>query len=364
VIPTIDQAIDIFTDQFGAASDRDTKTRATYNSAILAWRRSMSSQHIIPESFPLDRLTRSVVTDFAVWLRTATHQRPGSKKPPARYSPTSIRLFITVLRRALDLWRTHGWISFSAAEEKEYFKAHTVLDKRSTVASQRAAGIPPDFGERMLRAAFSIPLPPGSAPREHNKRLTILRTRALVAVLVSTGLRIGDVCSLTRKDLETARSHKGMLVLRTKKTHGEAHVFLADFAIQAIDAYLAVRGAFSSFLFIRHHRSGQRVSASRLGEAAARESIYEVAARAYPGSSRPAFHSPHAFRHWFAQDRILRGMSLENVQSQLGHASPATTKIIYAPQPDSEQLRAFGADRSDSLSRLVRPPKKTPDTKE
>ena len=40
--------------------------------------------------------------------------------------------------------------------------------------------------------------------------------------------------------------------------------------------------------------------------------------------------TPHSFRHLKASTLLNRGASLSEVQDVLGHASPTTTKAIYA----------------------------------
>jgi integrase len=39
---------------------------------------------------------------------------------------------------------------------------------------------------------------------------------------------------------------------------------------------------------------------------------------------------PHAFRHWFATQMILKGVPMAKVSKILGHASVRTTEQIYA----------------------------------
>lgn len=62
--------------------------------------------------------------------------------------------------------------------------------------------------------------------------------------------------------------------------------------------------------------------------------------------------SPHHFRHLKASTLLNQGASLSEVQDVLGHASPLTTKQIYA-QCQPQVLRAAAARYSASPADLV-----------
>ena len=51
--------------------------------------------------------------------------------------------------------------------------------------------------------------------------------------------------------------------------------------------------------------------------------------------------STHDFRHLKATTLLNRGASLSEVQDILGHASPATTKLIYAHYEVAKLREAF-----------------------
>jgi integrase len=65
-----------------------------------------------------------------------------------------------------------------------------------------------------------------------------------------------------------------------------------------------------------------------------------------------AITSPHSFRHYRATQLLNEGMPLESVQAYLGHASPATTRVVYAHTKTAvlkDQLRTYGLAPKDAL---------------
>ena len=67
--------------------------------------------------------------------------------------------------------------------------------------------------------------------------------------------------------------------------------------------------------------------------------------------------STHDFRHFKATTLLNRGASLSEVQDLLGHASPATTKLIYAHYEVAklrEAFRTYSLSASEAAERLGR----------
>lgn len=288
---------------------------------------------------PVSELKKNVVVSFIGWMAETRG-----------YAAPTQRLYQSVLRSALRFWRANyeGWIRFSREEEQE--AARTSLIGNTEESESRHERLPEDFGNQMLRTALNLPLP---APTL--KRLKVLRTQVLIAVLRATALRIGDVCMLTSSQIEDARVQSGRLEVRMEKTGKLAHCRLGEDVLLLIDRYLALRDDNSPWLFIQHgksrkrrknsasfFRSAARGYGARLSSVSAWRIVQEVAQMA--GFNRAnQFTSPHAFRHWHAKYLIEHGTSLENVQAVLGHSTPATTRAVYAPEPDKRVIDSVEA---------------------
>lgn len=149
--------------------------------------------------------------------------------------------------------------------------------------------------------------------------LRALRDRAILEVFFSTGLRLAELCALSRYiDLK-----RGELSVRGKGDKIRV-VFLADSTKKAIEAYLAKRGDTDEALFVSINKSGKVI-----GRITPRAVQRLVAARAMQAGIAKHVHA-HLLRHAFATDLLVNGADLRSVQELLGHASISTTQIYTA----------------------------------
>lgn len=174
-------------------------------------------------------------------------------------------------------------------------------------------------------------------PRKHRARRAWLRDRALFSLLYYTGLRRAEIASLTR--LQASNSERGVRIIG--KGNKERVVFLHPHTTGCIAAYLRERIDNSDALFVKHTPSEEGRP-------------LDIRALAYLVSSRAKkvgvdAHT-HSFRHAYARTSLENGMRLEELQDLMGHASPATTKMIYG-RFSTEHLaaaaqRGWGLDNS------------------
>jgi integrase len=346
---------------FGEGGER---TRLSYRSGAFAFLRFIEETEKLGPQSPIAQLPSSVAADFKAWLQAAAHAGPGrsgDEDKPAQhsYSPATIKLYLQALNRLLRFWWFREWLSFSPEQEVEARKALQIQrsrDRRERTPT-RSPDVPSDFGDRMLEAVDDLPLPTiveVPNPSDRRKiRLETQRAQALIHTLRASALRAGDVCALTRSQMELAKRNNGYLAIAMRKTGLSAHVVFGNAALDAIDSYLDERNDASPWIFIQHGRTGsppRRRSPSpeayrrrRKGYGAqtnpglVRKIVLQVARRAGYNPKRE-FVSAHAFRHWHAQRLIRLGASIDQVQSVLGHARAQTTKDIYAPEPNVPQI--------------------------
>jgi integrase len=359
--PTIEDGVAAFFDEFdfGEGSDR---TRLSYRSGARVFLRFVDQHETLTPRTPLAMLPSSVTADFNAWMQTADHTGPGIEaneggQPTHKgYSPSTRRLYLQALSRLLRFWWYREWLVFSPEEEsgaREALQIRRTREERRRVQT-RSDQVPPDFGDRMLEAAGALPLPTEaeiSDPSERRKaRLETLRAQALIHALRATALRAGDLCSLTRADVDLARETSGHLRLEMAKTGLAAHVVLGGTALEAIETYFRERDDASPWVFIQHGRTGapprrrnhspeayrrrRRGYGARLGAGSIRQIVVRLAVRAGYDPEKDQFISTHAFRHWHAQRLIDLGASIDQVQAVLGHARAQTTKDVYAPEPN------------------------------
>ncbi len=139
-----------------------------------------------------------------------------------------------------------------------------------------------------------------------------LRDKAILEVLYSTGIRVGELVKLTERSLN--------LVEETIKVKGKGNreriVPLGEPAIKALTEYLNRRPVRNQALFV--NRFGRPLSARSV------ERLIQKYSR-LAGITKPV--TPHTFRHSFATHLLDRGADLRSVQELLGHENITTTQI-------------------------------------
>jgi integrase/recombinase XerC len=143
-----------------------------------------------------------------------------------------------------------------------------------------------------------------------------LRDRAMLEVLYSTGIRVGELVGMDLEDIDTI----GEVVRVRGKGRRERLAPLGSYAIRALDRYLAARAATSvrdpKAVFVNRH--GMRLSARSVRRKLAK---YLAIAGIDPTTT------PHTLRHSFATHLLERGADLRAVQELLGHRNLSTTQI-------------------------------------
>ncbi len=155
-------------------------------------------------------------------------------------------------------------------------------------------------------------------------KLSQLRDRAILELLFSTGLRVSELTSLNR---ENVNLKNGEFSVRGKG--GKIRlVFISDSAKNALADYLKERKDADPALFIRLRKtktgseSGSD-SSLRLTPRSVQRIVKKYAVKA--GIVKKV--TPHTLRHSFATDLLANGADLRSVQMMLGHSNITTTQI-------------------------------------
>ncbi len=166
---------------------------------------------------------------------------------------------------------------------------------------------------------------------DQKNRETAARDGAVIRILFSGGLRIGEVVTLNLDDLR----ENGIFV-HSEKGESDTIVGLSDDAIQSIQRYIDLyrRKTDQKALF-----TGPR---GRIDYEYLRQHISTMGKKAVP-----QFH-PHAARHWVAttlltgnEETGMEPMDIRFVQTHLRHASLASTQVYthVNPEMNAEQVR-------------------------
>ncbi len=166
--------------------------------------------------------------------------------------------------------------------------------------------------------------------------LTSLRDKAILELLFSTGLRVAELCSLSREmDLSADEfSIRG-------KGEKIRVVFLSDEAKKALKKYLDNRKDMGDAMFVEISARKSKPVIKDAGDTpltsrSVQRIVKKWAIRA--GISKKV--TPHVIRHCYATDLLGNGADIRSVQMLLGHANIGTTQI-YTHVTDSELKRVY-----------------------
>ena len=316
-VPSVRTAVRDFLDTLAGKSP---KTQRTYASGLARFQEFLDEEGLPPAVVPTDALPATVLERFYGWLVRGYGR--DRRATVATYLAGARALVAFLDRRRL----------LGPETSSEQMGAHL----------REVIGTAPYKTPRVDRAlplvvleAEQLPLPP-SGPKHERPRLELLRDRAILHALFATGIRREEASRLNREDVDDGHSPQALI---TGKGDKERVVFFTDEALAAIRAYLDARSDRYAPLFLRHDRKRGRPKASGDNFRLSPLGIWRVVKRYAALAGVDA--SPHDFRHVKASTLLNRGAKLSEVQDILGHASPETTKRIYAHYETAHLREAF-----------------------
>jgi len=161
---------------------------------------------------------------------------------------------------------------------------------------------------------------------EHVKRLLVAcddsqepeRDKAIVLVLLDTGLRPGELCALTVGDVDT---HTGVVTVRRGKGGKGRYTYLGARSKRAVLRYLLERG---------HVADNEPLFPSAAtGEHLTPNSLLQLCRRLGRRADVPNSH-PHTYRRTMAIACLRAGMDLQRLALILGHSNLATVRRYLA----------------------------------
>lgn len=150
---------------------------------------------------------------------------------------------------------------------------------------------------------------------------SLLRDRALLETLYSTGARVSELVGINHEDL---RASEGLVHLRGKGRK-ERIVPIGEVALQAIQAYLSQRPLVEAQGLSTKAGLPCPIFRNSRGGRLTTRSVARIVAR-YSSRLTGGSVSPHTLRHSFATHLLDEGADLRSIQEMLGHASLSTTQ--------------------------------------
>ena len=169
------------------------------------------------------------------------------------------------------------------------------------------------------RIRFKLPdlLPRAMHPDDVKKLLSIIdhtRDRALILLLLRTGIRIGEALSLTWNDIDL-KERKVYLYQGEKNDRGRV-VYLSNDAVFSLKRWFKWRDPEKTFVFYRRGEAHICYSTAR----SCFKKYLEEAGLAHKG------YTVHCLRHTYASELLNAGMRLEVLQQLMGHQDIEMTR--------------------------------------
>jgi len=185
--------------------------------------------------------------------------------------------------------------------------------------------------ERRIKVKLPDQLPRAMDPHDVKQLLAVIdhvRDRALILLLLRTGMRIGELLNTKVHDMDLNKQR--ILIYQADKTGLGRVVYYSGDAQTALLAWLKSRNSFKEMLFYAQGRES-------LGYEAARSIFNKYLQKAALSDSG---YTLHCLRHTFATDLLNARMPLECLRVLLGHTSLEITRI-YARLTDKTREREY-----------------------
>ena len=187
------------------------------------------------------------------------------------------------------------------------------------------------------------------ATNQEKEEILRLRDRSIIETLFSTGLRVSELCSLKKEQINFKRNE---FTVRGKGDKLRL-IFLSDDAASALQKNLKVRNDNSKNLFIAHKQVGTKMekeleSFGKDAKGLTPRTVQRIIKKYALIGGITKKITPHTLRHSFATDLLQNGADIRSVQSMLGHSSITTTQIYT--HVTNQQLREIHKKFHDKAS--------------
>ena len=287
--------------------------------------------------------TKLRVSDWAkTWLEERNDIRPKTLKT----YETNLKCYVLPRvgnKRVCDLNVNHVAAMISDLR-KEGYRAATINGALAVLSGLMRTAVRRGFAAQNPVAQLDR----GEKPKSEGRRMEILDTdeirlvltrasdthRPILSTAIFTGLRMGELLSLTWDDVDW---EAGVLHVRDAKTKaGVREVVL----MPALKKLLATRSLEAEYPLVFHTRTGKRIDPHSLR----RDGLIPALKKA-----EVTKHIRwHDLRHTFASILISQGHDLTYIAEQMGHSSPNITLRIYGHLFDRAKKREEARERMEA----------------
>lgn len=258
---------------------------------------------------PFASINKAAVDNYKAYLRSIDRQTPSGANSDQQLSANSINRMLSSFRR--------------------YLKYLIDMDYETPIAPEAVKLLKtPKKHPRVTEFEALVQLI--ESPTEFEKiKEVALRNRAILETLFATGMRISELVSLNRDQIDKT----GRIFIRGKGKK-ERFVYLTDRARGHIQAYLKMRNDENPALFVPYRGRNTGKRSARISPNYVQMKMKQYRERL--GINVPT--SPHSLRHGFATYLAEQGANPAAIQILLGHESlHTTTRYVHASDRYAEK---------------------------
>jgi integrase/recombinase XerC len=324
---TIHAAVEMFFGDLRLAP----RSKKTYRHGVEKFLRHLAQHEgIDPAEAPVTALTAEHVTSFASVLVPADIRSPEevSRMRTAQNNISAVRKFCAYL----------------ASYDLNTNLSGDRIRTRIAAMMPRFTPPPPDVKLSDLDQVVAFV---EQLPREEKTHLELrrLKVQAMIKFLFRSGVRVSELCALRRRDIDLAAGTAN--IYRAKGGKSRTVHFDAATA-EALTRYWTGRGDPARGSGALPAFSG-RDKLGVPGTAISPRTVEHIVAGLAERAGVESDVTPHSFRHGLATELVRRRVRESTVQTILGHASPATTRIYVHKtglEVAEEYQDAFGPYRA------------------
>lgn len=284
---------------------------------------------------------RNYGQDLRAFLQYLKEANGGGAIRPESVGPMQIRAYVASLYEI----NARSSISRKLSSVRSLFRW---MLKNEVISVDMASRVPLPKAEKKLPVFLTVGQVEDLLQIPSHDTKEGRRDYAILELLYSTGMRVGELVSLGYQDLEFSPNlEEGGTIRVIGKGSKERIVVFGLLARQAVEKYLEVRSQGLSTdekaLFL--NQRGGRLTARSV------ERMVETCAAKANLSSEV---TPHTLRHSFASHLLANGADLRLIQELLGHSSLSTTQK-YTHIEIQQLLKEY--DRAHPRALLENPPK-------
>lgn len=245
------------------------------------------------EDIEISKISPELIRKYRLWLNRFTNDTTGEK--------------LSLLTQSYHLIALRGFLSYLSRRDIKTLSPDKI--ELPKVSKKQVSFLDTDEIKTLLDVV----------PAE---KISGLRDKALIELLFSSGLRVSELVSLNRKDINTKRRE---FIVRGKGKK-DRPVFISHYAAEQLDQYLNSRKDNLSPLFISYSKNSSASTEKNFKRLTPR-SIQRILQKYAKLAGITKHVSPHTLRHSYATSLLRNGADIRSVQALLGHSNISTTQV-------------------------------------